>query len=157
MNPELKAAVGQHHTVAGLQAFQNNVVVKGQVGQFVHAPGAGAQQQPHALADLDGVFRHHAQADFGAGKILHDGDGTPQLFFDLADVFDDVDEVRSAAVGKIEPEHADARLGQRFEFFFTVGSRTNGGDDFCSHGVPSRASRQWLLKWTQKAQGAFLQ
>ncbi len=90
---KLQAAVSQHHAVARFQTFQNDFVIKGQIGQLVHTPGAGAQQKLHALVDLDGVFRHDAQTDFGAGKILHDGDGPSQFLFNFADMVNDIHEI----------------------------------------------------------------
>lgn len=132
---KLQAAVGQHHAVAGFQTFQNDVVVKRQIGGFGYPFVRGAQQQAHALAHADGFFGQKAQADFGAGKILHNGDGPRQRALHRTDAVNNGHEVRRAAVGKIEAEHADSGFGQSQKFFTAVGGGANGGDDLGFHGL----------------------
>lgn len=125
-------------------------MIKGQVGQFLHAPGTGAEQQAHALADLDGVFRHHPETDFRAGKILHDRNGASQLLFNFAYVFDDIYKIRGPAMRKIEPEYTDASLGQSQEFFLAVGSRADGGDNLCFHGGSFLLATRWACTQERK-------
>ena len=108
-------------------------MVKGQVGEIVHMAVTGAEQQLHALGDGYAGFGQHAKADFGAGKILHDGDGSPDGGFHLTDALDNGNKVRRAAMREIESKYTDSGLGQFVQFFFAVGSGTDSSDNFRSH------------------------
>ena len=110
-------------------------MVERQEGQLVRALAGKAQQQLHALGDLDGLFLHDAQTDLGAGQVLHDGDGLVQLLFHVTDVIDDTDEILGRTVGEVQAEDADAGFDELTQLFLGVGSRADGGDDLGSHRV----------------------
>ena len=130
---KLQAAVGQHHAVAGFEAFKNNLVVKGQIGKVVRVAVAGAKQQLHALGYRNAGFRQHAKTDLGAGKVLHDGDGPSKRGFYLAYILDDSDKIRSSTMRKVETEYTDSGFSQFLQFFFAVGGGTDSSDNFRSH------------------------
>lgn len=102
LHGELQTAVGQHHAVAGLQGLQDLGMIEGQEGHLIGALVGKAQQQLHALGDLDGLFLHDTQTDLGAGQVLHDGDGLVQLLFHFTDIIDDTDEIRGRTVGEVQ-------------------------------------------------------
>ena len=108
-------------------------MVEGQEGHLIGALVGKAQQQLHALGDLDGLFLHDAQTDLGAGQVLHDGDGLVQLLFHFTDIIDDTDEIRGRTVGEVQAEDADARFDELTQLFLGIGSRADGGDDLGSH------------------------
>ena len=86
----------------------------------------GAEQQVIALEDAQGTFAGEgADADFGAGEVLEDGDGRLVDDFQLPDHLDEIDEGRAVPVGEVEAEDAHARGNQFREDVAFVG----GGAD----------------------------
>ena len=131
VDKELKPAVCQNEAVSLDQSFQNHVVVKGEIGHFRGIAAGRAEKELHALGDLNALFPDVAEADFGAGKILHDGQRDAEFLFHGADAVDDADEILGAAVGEIEAEYPDTGLGKIMDFFPRVGGRSYGRNNFC--------------------------
>ena len=129
-NVELHAAVGEHEPVARHQRGEYLLVVEGHVGHLVAVLLRGAEQESHALADLDARFPDVAEAYLRSREILHDGQGDAEFQLHVPEVLDDADEVLGRAVGEVQPEDAHAGLGQGAHLFLSVGGRAYGGHDF---------------------------
>ena len=111
-------------------------MVERQEGQLVRALAGKAQQQLHALGDLDGLFPARRP-----GGILGP-DRSCMMVMGLSSSFSTSRMslmIRTKSSGrtveKFRREDADAGFDELTQLFLGVGSRADGGDDLGSHRV----------------------
>ncbi len=114
-------------------------MIKGDIGA-IHALGlrGGAEQQ--AVALLDGqraVAADGADADFGAGEVLKDGNRRFVQDFQFPNGLDEIDEGGTVTVREVETENAHAGYNQFGKHVPFVGGGADGCENFGFHGTES--------------------
>ena len=103
---------------------------EGKVFLFLAFTGEGEQV---ALREQELAFGQEADADLGAGEVLHDGEGTADILFHFTDGSDDLAEELGVAMGEVQAKNGNAVFGELSDLLGFASGGADSGNDLGTH------------------------